>query len=187
MHLFDSEAFNLKAQFKNLMKVQNIAICGLMIALYIVLSQFNIRLSSFLEIRFAFLILAVSGMMGGPIMGMLVGCCSDIVSTLLSGQAFFFGFTFSYSLMGFLFGLILYRRRPTVPRAIACSVAEVCISLSLHTLWLSMLYGTPFLALLTTRVIKCCIQFFVNCVLLYLILGVFSRVLQTLHLTTQSE
>ncbi len=185
MRFIHEDALDFKAQAAQLVRPQNIAIAGLFTALYIVLSYFNIRISSVLEIRWPFLILAASGMFGGPVMGLVVAILSDITSTILTGQAFFPGFTISYSLMGFAYGLIFFRSRITIPRALAGSTVEVLISMTLNTLWLSMMYGTPFMALLITRALKCSVMFFVNTALLYMILGMFRQVIQALHLSMQ--
>lgn len=185
MSFFHPDAFALKKQAQLLVRPQNIAIAGLFTALYIVLSYFNIRISSVLEIRWPFLMLAASGMFGGPVMGLAVAVLSDVASTILSGAAFFPGFTISYSLMAFLFGLIFYKSRITVPRAVAGALVEFVISATLNTLWLSLMYGTPLQALFITRIVKCCVMFFVNAALLYTVLGAFTRVLSVLHLSVQ--
>lgn len=54
-----------------------------------------------------------------------------------------------------VFGLFLHNRKGTIPQ-LACAVAINCIGISLlfSTLWLSMLYGTPYLQLLPTRLIQ---------------------------------
>ena len=49
------EALDLKYQLQELCKVQNLCICGFFIALYVVLSFFNIPISSIVEIRIGFL------------------------------------------------------------------------------------------------------------------------------------
>ena len=49
------EALDFKGQLDNLRKVPNLCMCGLLIALYVVLSFCNIVLSSTLEIRIGLL------------------------------------------------------------------------------------------------------------------------------------
>lgn len=179
MHFISKEAFRFKDQMRNMTKVQNIAVCGLFIALYIVLSYFKIRITDSLEIRFAFLILAVSAYYGGPVMGLIVGAASDILSMVLtagSGSPFFFGFTLSYAVMGFLFGVVLYKSKVTIPRVIAAGFVEFLVSISLNTIWLQMMYGMPMEVLFVSRLVKCSIMLFINIVLLYVVLKSFSRV-----------
>ncbi len=187
MHIISLEAFHLKEQMRQLIKPQNIAIAGLFTAMYIVLSYFNIRISSVLEIRFAFLMLAGASMFGGPVMGAVVAFLSDVISTILAGQAFFPGFTISYMILAFCFGILFYHSRPNVARCLAASALDLVISLTLNTLWLSIMYGTPFAALLITRLPKSAVMFFINTALLYFVLGAFARVMRTLHLSLQGN
>ena len=176
MSFISSEALDFQRQSRRLLSPRGIAIAGLFAALYVILSFFNIRLSPLIEIRFPFLILAAVSLFGGPLMGIASAITADIVSTLLTGGAFFFGFTFSYSLMAFLFGLIFCGSRLTIPRAISGAVVECIISLSFHTLWLSMMYGSPLKALFFTRLPKCLVMLPVNAFLLFLVLRIFKKV-----------
>ena len=186
MLIIHPDALHFRAQSTRLLSAAGIALSGLFAALYIILSYFNIRLSPLIEIRFPFLDLAAAALYGGPLSGVAVAVISDIASTLLTGGAFFFGFTFSYSLMAFLFGLIFYGRPVSVPRALAGAVVEFSISLGLHTLWLSMMYGTPLKALFFTRLPKCAAMFFVNAFLLFFFLKLFERILGQLNLSVKN-
>lgn len=179
MQLISKEAFNFKEQVRNMGKVQNLALCGLFIALYIVLSYFNIKITENIEIRFAFLVLAVAGFYGGPIMGLTVGAASDVLSMILTagkGSAFFFGFTLSYALLGFFFGMILYKSKLNIPRAIGCACVSFIVGLTLNTLWLHMMYGMPLQPLFLTRLVKELITLPLNSIMLYVVLKAFTQV-----------
>ena len=145
------EALDLKYQLQELCKVQNLCICGFFIALYVVLSFFNIPISSIVDIRIGFLAFIAAGMMGGPVMGFTVGA---------------------------LCGLILYRSKITKLRAVACALVEFVISITLTSTWLYLMYGTPLQVLLTTRIIKCTMNFFVNIVIIYVFLEAFQKVVR---------
>lgn len=177
--MISKDAFHFKEQLRNLGKIQTIAVCGLFIALYIVLSYFNIKITQNIEIRFAFLILALAGFYGGPVMGVVVGAASDILSMLMTagqGSPFFFGFTFDYALIGFLFGMVLYRSKLTVPRIIAAEFTHYLVCISFHTIWLHIMYGMPLQALFISRLIKCTVTFPVEAIMLFLVLRAFSQV-----------
>lgn len=179
MHFISKEALGFKEQVRNLSKVQNIAVCGLFIALYIVLSYFNIKITENIEIRFAFLVLALAGMYGGPVMGLTVGAASDVLSMLMTagkGSPFFFGFTFSYALLGFLFGIVLYKSKITVSRIIAAALVHFLISITFNTLWLNMMYGMPMNVLFVTRLVKALIMIPIDSIMLYLVLKSFSQI-----------
>ena len=172
------EAWDFRSQLNNMCKVQNLCICGFMIALYIVLSLCNIKLSSDLEIRIGFLAIVASGMFGGPVMGFTVGFLGDVLSSIVFGYAYFPGFSLSYSLLGALCGLVLYKARLNKTRVVACAFIEFLISITLTTLWLYLMYGTPLQVLITTRLIKCSLNFFVNIFIIYVFLEAFQRILR---------
>ena len=168
-----------RKQLHDLRKIQNIAVCGFFIALYIVLSYLNIRITENLEIRFAFLALALAGYYGGPVMGLIVGAASDVLSMLMTagmGSAFFFGFTVSYALLGFCFGMIFYRSKITVKNAAAAALVHFLDSITLHTLWLHMMFGMPLQVLFVTRLIKAVIMLPIDTLILYLVMKAFSRI-----------
>lgn len=63
MQLFSKDAFAFREQFQNLKKVQSICLCGLFVAAYVALSFFSIKMTEFLEFRFAFLALAAAALL----------------------------------------------------------------------------------------------------------------------------
>ena len=177
--------FHFGEQLKALGEVQNIAVCGFFIALYIVLSYFNIRITENIEIRFAFLSLAMAGYYGGPVMGLIVGAASDLLSMMMTagmGSAFFFGFTISYALLGFFFGMIFYRKKITGKTAEAAAAVHFLDSITLHTIWLHMMYGMPLKALFVTRLVKAAIMLPIDALLLYLVLRALFRIVSVTDL-----
>ncbi len=177
MHI-SKEALDFRGQLDNLRKVPNLCMCGLLIALYVVLSLCNIVLSDTLEIRIGFLAFIAAGMMGGPVMGFTVGFLGDVLNCLVRGFAYFPGFSLSYGLVGALCGFVLYKSRVTKFRAVACAFVEYLISITLTSTWLYLMYGTPLQVLLTSRLIKCTLNFFVNIVIVYVFLEAFQRILR---------
>lgn len=150
-----------------------IAIGGLLIALYIIMSYMNIAITQVIQIRFGFVVLAIAGLCGGPIMGATVGAVGDILSTIITGgqgASFFFGFTCSYALIGLCFGFIFYKSKVTIPRAILAAIVEFLNAMFLNTLWLSMLYGLPYKAQFITRLPKNIIMLGINIVIVYIVL-----------------
>ena len=64
MQFFSKDALSFREQFNNLRKVQSICLCGLFVAAYVALSFFNLKLTPYLEFRFAFLALAAAAAYG---------------------------------------------------------------------------------------------------------------------------
>jgi Protein of unknown function (DUF1393). len=168
------------SRLSDLKKPKQLSICGLLIALYVVTSFANIPISQLIQIRFGFLVLAVAGFIGGPIMGATVGVFGDLLSVFVTGQAgnIFLGFTLSYCLLGILFGLIFHNAKITITRCILATLVDFIISFVLNTAWLSILYGSPYKALLITRLPKCLIMLFINGVMLYAFLKSLSMVIK---------
>lgn len=189
MQLFSKDAFAFREQLQNLKKVQSICLCGLFVAAYVALSFFSIKMTEFLEFRFAFLALAAAAAYGGPVMGMAAGLTGDVISFFAAPQTgpFFPGFTISYALLGFLFGMILYRSRSTPLRAFAAGLAEFIIACTLNTLWLHFMYGMEWEYLFTIRLIKNVVSLGVNTVLLFVFMKAFSRIILTVSPTLKAS
>lgn len=111
-------------------------------------------------------------------MGFTVGFLGDMLNSFVRGFSYFPGFSLSYALVGALCGLILYRSKITKLRAVACALVEFVISITLTSTWLYLMYGTPLQVLLTTRIIKCTMNFFVNIVIIYVFLEALQKVVR---------
>ena len=141
--------------------------------MYIVLYMFNIKISSILEIRMGFFAIAAASMFGGPIFGLAVGTLGDLMSMVVTGgqgASYFVGFTISYALMGFLFGLVFYGGKLNVLKAMVGAFFQFVISAALNTFWLSIYYGMPFKATLISRLPKSIAGFVVSTVLFVVLL-----------------
>lgn len=145
---------------------------GMLLAVAVVLGFFKVPLTQFIELRFAFLPLACSGMLFGPVTGGVVGMLSDILGYIARPTGPFFpGFTISSIASGVIFGFILYRKDLTVKRIAMALLAEtVIVDMLLNPLWLSILYGKGFIAVFTARMIKTAVMYPINLILLTAIL-----------------
>ena len=146
---------------------------ALLSALDVILTRFLSIQTQFLRIGFGFLPVAVAGIAYGPFWGAVTGAVGDILGMIIYPPAEYFpGFTLTALLTGVVFGLFLYRRPVTILRVLLASAA-VCIFLNLllDTLWLNIMYGNSFLALLPARVVKCIINIPVYTVLIRIIWG----------------
>lgn len=144
---------------------------ALLVAVEVVLSRFCSISTQFGKIGFAFVPLAVCGMLFGPLWAALCGGLGDFLGAVLFPIGPYFpGFTFSNALIGLVFGLFLYRRFSGWGRlAAAALIQQFGISLFLSTYWLHILYGSPFLGLLSTRVIQSVIMMVLEIVVVLLI------------------
>lgn len=136
--------------------VRKLVQVGLLIALEIVLSRFCSISTPIVKIGFAFLPLAVTGMLFGPVYAGAAGAISDFVGALLFPIGPYFpGFTLTNLLTGVVFGLLLFNKEKTWLRiCIAVGISTLLLSLCLNTLWISVMYGKGFLGLLPTRILQ---------------------------------
>lgn len=181
MEFCSREAFCFKDQLRQMRQPLSLCLCGLFIALYVALSFFSIKLTEFLEFRFAFLALIAAAAYGGPIMGMCAGIAGDVISYFVAPQTgpFFPGFTLTYALLGFGFGLLLYRSKITPVRAALASLVDYVLAITLSTFWLYIMYDMPLEYLFTVRLLKCTISLVINTVLIYVFMKAFQRIMAT--------
>ena len=135
-----------------------IAYIGLLTALEIILSRFLSFSVWNMKIGFNFVPIVVGAMLFGPIAGGIIAALGDFLGAILFPiGAYFPGFTLTAFLTGMVFGLFLYKK-PTIPRTIgAVAINQLPLSLLLNSLWISILYGSPYLPLLITRLVQCAV------------------------------
>ena len=93
----------------------------------------------------------------GPCVGMMAGAIIDSVGFLLSsyGEPYFPGYLVTAVLSGFLYGVLLYKRKPTLLRIIVVRlIINYGSNVLLGSVWKAMLYGKGYLYYLTSGAIK---------------------------------
>lgn len=128
---------------------------GLLVAIHIILSRWLSINAWNIKIGFAFVPVFIAAWAFGPLPAAVVGGLGDFLGALLFPIGPYFpGFTLSCALTGVIFGLLLHKEQ-TMPRIVAAvALNQFGVSLLLSSLWLSVLYGSPYIALLETRVIQ---------------------------------
>lgn len=145
---------------------------SVLVAAEIVLNRFFSIATPWVKIGFGFVPIAVCAILYGPGWAALAGGLADFLGAIVFPfqGAYFPGFTLSAALTGLVFGLFLYRSGGRLPR-IAGAVGANClgVSLLLGTYWLHVLMGSPYLAILPTRVLQNAIMIPVQFILIRLI------------------
>ncbi len=143
------------AEFHN---VRMLVFAGIVCALAIVLKSMPIFLTGMsLRITFTFLAVSLGAYCYGPLMAIAAGACIDTLSTLLFnfGEPYFPGYLLTAMLSGLIYGLLLYRRKPSIPRLILLRILiNYGINVLLGSLWKSMLYGKGYIYYAGTGMIK---------------------------------
>ena len=138
--------------------IKNLTLASLLIALEVVLSRFLSISAWNTKIGFAFVPVVLAALLLGPLWAGIVGALADFLGALLFPiGAYFPGFTLTAFLMGLCYGLLLYKKQDFWRIAMAVAVHQLVLSLLLNTLWISLLYGSPYYPLLISRLPQCAI------------------------------
>ena len=131
---------------------------ALLTAIEIVLSRFLSINAWNIKIGFSFVPIVVAAILYGPIEAGIVAALGDFLGAILFPiGAYFPGFTLTAFLTGCVFGLFLHRKQGWLQSIAAIGINQFVLSLFLNTLWISILYGSPYVPLLATRIVQCLI------------------------------
>ncbi len=130
----------------------------------LILGYITLDVGPYLKIGFSTIANEFVYMLFGPVVGAFYGGALDILKFLIKPTGPYFpGFTLSAALGGIIYGMILYGHPVNLKRTLAAELLNCVIcNMFLGTLWLSLLYGNAFLALLPARVVKNLILWPVN-------------------------
>lgn len=171
----------MKNQGKTLVRV------AVLVALEIVLARFLSISTEHVRIGFGFVPLAVIAMLYGPLWAAAGAALADFLGAILFPIGPYFpGFTLTAALTGLVFGLFLYRRsranKGWLSVVAAVVLNNLVISLFLNTFWISLVYGSPFAALLPLRIFQAVVMSVVQTVALLLL----RRPVRTLTSTSET-
>lgn len=146
--------------YDSLVELKNtrvLAVCAMLAALALILNYVaTINIGPYIRIGFSGIPNQMVDYLFGPITGALFGGILDIVKYFMRPDGgFFFGFTFNAMLAAFIYGCFYYKKKLSFVRVLAAHfVVMLIVNIGLNTLWLAMLSGKGFLALLPPRALK---------------------------------
>ena len=149
-----------------------LVVTAFLIATEIILTRFCSINTPILRIGFGFLPVSMIGILYGPLWAALGYAIGDILGMMIfPSGAFFPGFTITALLTGFVFGYFLHGRKHITWKTVlpASLIIILGFNLCLDTLWLSILMGDAFAALLPTRIFKCVVMLPIHLVLVPLV------------------
>lgn len=169
--------------FQELKVTQNLVLCGMLAALAVVLNYTtSIFITPTIRIGFSGLPNRIVEFLFGPAIGAVFGGMLDILKYFLKpdGGAFFFGYTFNVMIAGILYGSILYRKPVRLWRIfIAELLVKLIVNCGLNTLWISILNGNAFLAILPARFLKNAIMLPIDTAVLFFTLTLTAKLLNS--------
>ena len=152
-------------------RIVKLSVCGMLIALEIVLRWLGEWASPNNNYTLAFIAAAVAAYLYGPVAAAAVHGLGDLLKAVLIPRgAPHLGFTLTAVLIGLTFGLFLYRKYSWWRIGGAVLTSQLLFSLLLNTYWLSTLISKGFLALLPTRLPQAAVMIVIQLVLLPVIL-----------------
>lgn len=194
--MFKDSALELKS-------TRNLVLCAMMAALSIILmSTTSFYITPHIKIGFSGLPNRLVDFMFGPVVGTIFGGIMDVLKFLIKPDGgFFFGYTLTAMVGGFIYGLFYYRlqiKKPTLANKevgeadrlafwfttnlkaillifIANALVKIICNIGMNTLWSSMMSGKAWLALIPGRLVKNLIQIPVDTVLHFVLLKLFCQ------------
>ena len=114
-------------------------------------------------------------------MSACMAAVADVIKYVVRPDGpFFIGFTVNEFLTGFIYGLFFYKcTKVSLGRCICARLVIVLlINLFLTPLWLYVMYGNAFWAMVSARLLKNVLMFPIDAALLYLVLTTTSKVMK---------
>lgn len=161
-----------KSSYRELKSVRCLTLTAMLGAVSIVLGSLLIMIGDFLKVSFGFLPNEFVYYLFGPVVGVIYGAAVDILTFIVRPAGpYFYGFTLSSIITGFLYGVILYKRPLSIRRLIVANIIHlILVQLLLNTYWLTILYGYNYLAILPVRALKAFLLLPVETAMLYLVI-----------------
>lgn len=149
-----------------------LVVMAFLIAMEIILTRFCSINTPILRIGFGFLPVSVMGILYGPVWAAAGYAVGDILGMMIFPSGPYFpGFTVTAVLTGFTFGFFLHGKDTITWKNVlpASLIVTLLLNLFLDTVWLSILMGDGFIALLPTRILKCAVMLPVHLLLIPLV------------------
>ena len=137
---------------KKMSRTHQLVVMAMLVAIQVILSRFlSINLWN-LKIGFAFVPIAIAGILLGPMGAGLTGAVADVIgATLFPSGTFFPGFTLTAFVTAFGYGFFLHKKQGMANILGAVLFSEIVGTILLNTLWISIMYGTPFIPVMIPR------------------------------------
>lgn len=169
----------IKSSAMEIKSIHSLAMCAVLVALYVAINTASIYVTPTLKLTFSFLVLAVLGYRFGTVTGSLAAIACDLIAYIVRPAGpLHLGFTLSTVLTVFVFALFLYKRELKLWRIIVSrAVINLAINIALNTFWLSNLYGKAYIVLLFERALKNIALLPIEAALLWFVLKAFEQIM----------
>lgn len=177
----------MKAKTFSQEKIFKLCCLGILIAMQVVLARFAaVPIGDMMRFSTSFIPVVIAARLYGPLGGMAVYGLGDLVGAIAfpTGGAFFPGYTFTAAVVGLIFGLFLrpvkVKETPLqlgVKIVLSVFSTQLIGSFLLNSFWRSFQTGTPYGAVLMTRLPQCLVSLVVQSLFMVLFLEKICKVI----------
>ena len=159
-------------------KSKKIVLSAMLLSILLVLSRFLSIKSSFLVISFSFIPIMLAGIYLGPKYACLIASLGDLIGAILFPfGAYFSGFTITAGLMGFIYGLFLYKKpgeevknfKFIIKLIISSIIVLFGIKIFIESAFLNIMYGKAYFAVIASRIVTQSIMLPVQVITIFLL------------------
>lgn len=159
-------------------KTKKLILAAMLLSILLVLSRFLSIKTSFLVISFSFIPIMLCGIYLGPKYSLTVAALGDLIGALIFPfGAYFPGFTITAGLMGFIYGIFLYKDpnkeikdKTFIFKLILSSlIVLIGVKVIIESAFLNIIYGKAYIAVILTRVTTQVIMLPIQVITIYLL------------------
>lgn len=162
--------------FKSQHRTRFLVLLSVLVALQIILARFCSFNAWNVRIGLGFIPVALAGIFFGPLPAAFVAALSDFLGAILFPTGVYFpGFTLTAACTGVSFGFFLHNKLQLPRILMSVALNQLVCSLCMNTLWISILYGSSFAALLQVRILQVIVIAPVQIIILCALSGVLKR------------
>lgn len=172
-------------------KIFKLCCLGVLIAMQVVLARFAvIPVGDMMRFSTSFIPVVIAARLYGPLGGMAVYGIGDLVGAIAfpTGGAFFPGYTLTAAIVGLIFGLFLkpakVKETPLqtgVKIVLSVFSTQLIGSFLMNSFWRSFQTGTPYGAVLMTRLPQCLVSLVIQSVFMMLFLDKICKVIDKIR------
>lgn len=168
-------------------KILKLCCLGVLIAMQVVLARYlAIPVGDMMRFSTSFIPVVIGARLFGALGGMVVYGLGDLVGAIVfpTGGAFFPGYTITAAVVGLIFGLILKEKKDeTALQKNTKSVSAVLLtqligSFLMNSFWRSFQTGTPYGAVLITRLPQCLVSSVIQIIFIVLFLDKICKIVK---------
>ena len=156
-------------------KTKKIILASMLLAIFIILNRFISIKTEILVISFSFIPIMMSAIWLGPKYSTAIALLGDLLGAILFPFGPYFpGFTISSAISGLVYGILLYNngkemnhQKLFIRLTISSLIHLIVVNIFITSLWIHILYGKAYIAIMAGRTITQMIMIPIHIVTIY--------------------